>query len=60
VKQLTAEQQQSLREADTRDMALVTMIDERVAIILPLRHTDEAIADYILLVSAALERAGLC
>jgi hypothetical protein len=53
---LTADQQQSLRLADERGMALVTMIDGRVAIILPPCASDDATAEYIVRVTDALER----
>lgn len=54
--QLTPDQQRALSEADRHGGALVTMIDGRVAIILPPTSSDEDTANLLARISAALAR----
>lgn len=55
ISQLTPRQQQSLAEADRQGRALVTLIDGRVALILP-QSSPEETSDYIARIVRALER----
>lgn len=55
IAQLTLAQQRGLALADEQGRAFVTLIDGRVAIILPPQPSDKAIAAYIAAVARALE-----